>query len=89
MNMNNQEKNSYVREHILDALLDMLEDTEITSVVVSNLVRKAGVGRASFYRNYTSVQDVLIQEERRLFSEWHHAYNQIPESSVLISQKTC
>ena len=80
MNMNNQEKNSYVREHILDALLDMLEDTEITSVVVSNLVRKAGVGRASFYRNYTSVQDVLIQEERRLFSEWHHAYNQIPES---------
>ena len=30
MNMNNQEKNSYVREHILDALLDMLEDTDTT-----------------------------------------------------------
>ena len=70
MNMNNQEKNTYVREHILSALLMMLESTPISAIVVSDLVQKAGVGRASFYRNYASIEDILIQEERRLFEAW-------------------
>ena len=70
MNMNNQMKNTYVRAHILNALLMMLKSTPISDIAVSDLVRKAGVGRASFYRNYASIEDILIQEERRLFDGW-------------------
>ena len=77
MNMNNQEKNTYVREHILNALLMMLENIPISDIVVSDLVQKAGVGRASFYRNFTSIEDVLVQEDRRLFDIWNNGYQQL------------
>ena len=80
MNMNNQEKNSYVREHMLEALMKMLQETPISDITVSDLVQKAGVGRASFYRNFTTVEDILIQEERRLFGAWNEEYNRVPES---------
>lgn len=69
MNMNNQEKNTYVKKHILRALLEMIQTEDFSSIAVSTLVSKAGVGRASFYRNFTSVEDVLRQESDRLKSE--------------------
>ena len=50
-NMNNQEKNTYVRQHILSALLELMETQEFASISIQALVDAAGVGRASFYRN--------------------------------------
>ena len=70
MHMNNQEKNTYVREHLLKALLKRMEQTGLSGISVSELAQRAGVGRASFYRNFTSIEDILVQEERRLFEAW-------------------
>ena len=75
MNMNNAQKNSYVRKQILNALLSMLKEQSIEDISVSALVKEAGVGRVSFYRNYESKKDVLIQEERRLFNEWKSKFD--------------
>lgn len=69
MNMNNQEKNTYVREHILSALLEVIQTQDFDTIAVSALVAKAGVGRASFYRNFKSIEDVLRQESDRLKGE--------------------
>ena len=68
--MNNREKNSYVRRQLLGALLEMMEERDFRSIPVSALTEKAGVGRASFYRNFTSKEDVLRQEASRLMEEW-------------------
>ena len=68
--MNNQEKNSYVRKQILCALLDMMREQDYNSIPVNALTKQAGVGRASFYRNFTSKEDVLRQEANRLANEW-------------------
>lgn len=67
--MNNQEKNTYVRIHILNSLLDMLKTQDISEISVSELVSKAEVGRASFYRNYQTKEDVLREEAERLNNE--------------------
>ncbi len=69
MNMNNKEKNSYVREHILKTLIDLMKNEEFESITIYRLVAEAGVGRSSFYRNYDSKEDVLQQEAKRLKSE--------------------
>ena len=69
-NMNNQEKNTYVRQHILSALLELMETQEFASISIQALVDAAGVGRASFYRNFASKEDVLQQESVRLTNEW-------------------
>ncbi len=69
MNMNNKEKNTYVREHLLDTLLKLMKSESFDSIAINRLVNEAGVGRASFYRNYSSKEDILRQEADRLKSE--------------------
>ena len=68
--MNNEQKNTYVKEQIVSTLLRMLKTQSLDSISVSDLVKEAGVGRVSFYRNYESKKDILIQEEKRLFQIW-------------------
>ena len=68
--MNNRERNTYVCNQILCTLLQMLETQDIHSISISSLVSKAEVGRASFYRNYQSKEDVLHKEAERLNKEF-------------------
>lgn len=75
--MNNQEKNSYVKKQILCALLDMMNEQDFNSIPVSALTERAGVGRASFYRNFTSKEEVLQQEADRLTHEWAEEWRQL------------
>lgn len=69
-NMNNQEKNTYVRQHILSALLELMKTQDFSAISIQALVNAAGVGRASFYRNFASKEDVLKQESIRLTDGW-------------------
>lgn len=68
--MNNEEKNTYVKVQITNALIALLKEKSIESISVSELTNKAQVGRVSFYRNYKSKEDVLMQESQRLLSQW-------------------
>ena len=43
--MNNQEKNTYVRNQILTTLLEMMKTESFNSITISDLVAKADVGR--------------------------------------------
>ncbi len=70
MNMNNGEKNQYVRTQILSTLLKMMKEQPFDSIVISTLTKRAEIGRASFYRNYTDLEDVLRQESARLIRDW-------------------
>lgn len=81
MNMNNQEKNQYVRGQILKTLLEMMKEQPFDSIVISTLVKRAQVGRASFYRNYTDLTDVLRQESDRLTSIWSSQYDSEPHEA--------
>ena len=81
-NMNNQEKNTYVRQHILSALLELMETQEFASISIQALVDAAGVGRASFYRNFASKEEVLQQESVRLTNEWKTKFDQIGRAHV-------
>lgn len=46
--MNNQEKNTYVREQLTKALIQLLQEKRIEDISVSELTQRAQVGRASF-----------------------------------------
>ena len=75
-NMNNQEKNTYVRQHILTALLELMRTQDFASISIQTLADAAGVGRASFYRNFASKEDVLQQESVRLTNAWKAKFEQ-------------
>ncbi len=68
--MNNQEKNTYVKKHISDALLTALKEQKLDEISVRDLCSAAGVGRASFYRNYQAKEDVIREHADNLIKQW-------------------
>ncbi len=76
--MNNREKNSYVKSRILEALLELTRERSFGEISISALTERAGVGRASFYRNFKSREDVLRQENRRLMELWRLGWEREP-----------
>ncbi|MEX2803754.1 TetR/AcrR family transcriptional regulator [Streptococcus sp. H31] len=65
----NRESRHLTREAIETALLFFMETKELSQITVSELVKKAGVSRNAFYRNYKSkediLEDILVQVVRR------------------------
>ena len=79
--MNNEQKNTYVKRQITDALLSLMKKKSLSDISVSELTDKAGIGRVSFYRNYQSKEDILREESDRLIKEWGLLYESNPESA--------
>lgn len=66
----NEARNAYVIEHITDALLKLLGDKPLGDISISELCDLAGIGRASFYRNFESKEDILLRYIHKIFKEW-------------------
>lgn len=59
LSQSNKEINQLTKESIETALLFLLEKKDMKQISVSELVRKAGVSRNAFYRNYKSKEEIL------------------------------
>lgn len=79
--MMNGQKNSFVKARISDTLIEMLQTESLDRITVTGLTRKAGVGRVSFYRNYSSMEDVLRQKSDGLLQQWGDLFESGPDSS--------
>ena len=82
--MNNQEKNSYVRTQITQTLLNMMEMEDLDKIAIGTLVKKAGVARASFYRNYNSKEDVIQEHLSTLLKEWKRNFEASGETNPVM-----
>lgn len=52
-------ENMRVKKNITEALLSLLEEKSISKITVSEIITRAGVARASFYRNYATKENVI------------------------------
>ena len=59
-----------------------MQEKKLAEIAVSEIVDKAKVGRASFYRNYKAKEDILIQHDKMLINEWGKNFESNPESSI-------
>lgn len=84
--MSNEGRNNYVIEHITKSLLALLEEKAIEDISISELCDNAGIGRASFYRNFNSKEDILKAYINQLFNGWKSDWekdNNLPLSSAI------
>lgn len=58
-----------VEESIVLALVELMKDRKIGQITVSDIVKKAGVGRSSFYRHFSCKEDVLTLYVQQLFRD--------------------
>lgn len=59
------------KEWIYQAMCQLVEEKDFNSITITELIKKAGVGRSTFYRNYDVIDDVLIEKLERKFEEFY------------------
>ena len=62
-------KERSVTTDITDALFELLKTKELPQITVTELIQKAGVCRASFYRNFYLTEDVIRQYSSAMYEE--------------------
>ena len=80
--MNNEEKNTYVKQQITRTLIQLLEEKDISDISIKELCDTAMIGRASFYRNYSSKDNVIATYAHELISNWGEALEKNPEANI-------
>lgn len=59
LNLSNQESKLLTRDCIRTALLQLLKDNEFENITITSIIKRAGVSRAGFYRNYSSKEEII------------------------------
>ena len=63
--------NLLARECIVKALLQLAKTKPLSSITISELTKRAGVSRMTFYRNYNSKEDVFSSYLIEILSTYH------------------
>ncbi|MDN4495606.1 TetR/AcrR family transcriptional regulator [Ureibacillus aquaedulcis] len=59
LRLSNEESNKITKECIETALLLLMKENEFKDISISDIVKRAGVSRTAYYRNYKSKEDIL------------------------------
>lgn len=68
--MSNAGRNHYVVTQLTAALLALMQEKPFPDISITELIGRAEVGRASFYRNFASKEDVLVQHMEAITVEF-------------------
>lgn len=74
-------KEYYVENQLSQTLIQLLQEKDLHNLTVKEVCLNAQIGRASFYRYYSSLEDVLSQPSCRLMQEWGRAFEADPQST--------
>lgn len=70
MNTRSYTENQIVQESLFTALIQLMQKKEFHNITITEITEKAGVSRMSYYRNYSSKEDILIKYLDRIFDEY-------------------
>lgn len=59
LRLSNQESNRVTKECIESALVLLMKEKEYNEITITDIVKRAGVSRTAYYRNYSSKEDIL------------------------------
>lgn len=62
--------NQRVKQCITDALFSLMREKNLSDIRITELIERAGVARASFYRNYRAKEDVLVTLIRDILDQF-------------------
>lgn len=65
----------FTKECIMDALLQLMQTKDYNAITITDLTRRAGVSRMSYYRNYHSKDEILTDYMYRIITEYARELN--------------
>lgn len=78
-------RTKYTKQVIKDTFLNLLNDKEITKITVSEICKIADINRATFYRYYLDVYDLLEKIQNDFIEELINSYNTNDTNSYSVS----
>lgn len=63
--------NQNVKDRLFQALIDFAGSKDWSKLTVTELIEKSGVARASFYRNFKSVEELIDYGIRQMAQKYH------------------
>lgn len=69
------EAHDAVMESLTQALLLLMEQKPLAQINISELCEKAGVSRVSFYRNFNSMEEILLQHLIKCTDDWWEEFS--------------
>lgn len=79
-----KEANAEVKRKIEVAFFELLKKKSFSEITVTDLVTRAGVARASYYRNYNSMEDIVSQYVQNL---WLKMRQELDRQAFQLGQK--
>ncbi len=79
---------NYTRHYIVQALFLLMGEYEYQKITISDVAKKAGVGRATFYRYFKSKEDIIryyFNSTRQNFVFSQHLYPRCKQDYIEIS----
>ncbi len=71
--------NLLVKECMVTAFIQLLKEKPLSCISISELTKRAGVSRMTYYRNYQSKEDILSSHLTDVLDEYHAEFKQLPE----------
>ena len=69
LRLSNEESKKITRESIVTALVLLFADKPYEKITVTEIVKKAGVSRTAFYRNFNTKEDVLRELSQSIINK--------------------
>lgn len=60
----------YIETQITNALIHLLKEKDLKNLTITEVCLEAEIGRASFYRYYNSLEEVLNKKSLQLIIDW-------------------
>ena len=58
------------KDYIIDALFMLMKKKKYEDITITDIAKKAGVTRITFYRNFESKEDIIKQHLKNIFSKY-------------------
>ncbi|WP_458119741.1 TetR/AcrR family transcriptional regulator [Paenibacillus sp. Z6-24] len=75
LRLSNLESNRITKECLESALIFLMKEKAFNEISITDIVKKAGVSRTAYYRNYSSKEDILNHLLEDVVDTTFHAMN--------------
>ncbi len=74
MNVKNNKRRRESQEKIEKALIELLQSREIGGITVSDIIKRTGLNRSTFYANYIDIYDLADKTREKLENDFSNLF---------------
>ncbi len=75
-----EDKSKFLKECIVDATFHLMKKKSITKITVDDIIKRAGVGRMTYFRNFTNKMEIIFYKLNSLHDTYFNGLPKLPKT---------